>query len=123
MEVIVTLLERVTKTSLKSPSNASVEGAFYLSGRGVDEVRQEFQVLPIQQILAANGEFRAPPRPPAEASVHRVVTGYIDAREPICVSNFKIVFKMFRKIDGGPNVELMTGAYQSGIVCRRIQTV
>lgn len=99
MEVVVTLLERVTKISLKSPSNASVEAAFYFGGRSVDEVRQEFQVLSIQQILAANGEFRPPLRPPAEASVDRVVTGYIDTWEPICVSNVKIVLKVFRKID------------------------
>ena len=99
MEVIVTLLEQVTNNSLKSPSNASIEGAFYFGGRGVDEVWQEFQVLPIQQILAANGEFQARPWPPAEVSVYRVVTGDIDAWESICVSNIQIVFKMFRKIE------------------------
>ena len=99
MAVIVTLREQVTNISLKSPSNASVEGALHFGGGGVDEVWQEFQVLPIQQILAANGEFHARPWPPAEASVQGVVTGDIDAWESICVSNIQIVFKMFRKIE------------------------
>jgi hypothetical protein len=99
MAVIVTLREQVTNISLKSPSNASVEGTLHFGGGGVDEVWQEFQVLPIQQILAANGEFQARPWPPAEVSVYRIVTGDIDARESICVSNIQIVFKMFRKIE------------------------
>jgi len=95
MEVIVTLREQVTSSSLKSPSNTSVEGAFYFGGRGIDKVWQEFQVLPIQQILAADGEFHTPLWPPAKAGVHGVITGYIDAWEPICVSDIKVVFKMF----------------------------
>src|SRR6267154_2214585 len=122
MEVMVTLREQVTNISLTSPGDTSVEGAFYFGGRCVDEVWQEFQVPPVQQILAANGEFRATLWPPAEASIHRVVTRYIDAWQTICISNIQIMFKMFRKVDGGPNIELMTGAHQSGIVCARVQT-
>jgi hypothetical protein len=87
------------KSSLKSPSNTSVEGALYFGGRGGDEVGHKFQVPLIEQILTANGEFQTRPRPPAEVSIKRVVTGYIESREPIRVSNVEIVFKMFRKID------------------------
>ena len=57
MEVIVTLRDRGIKISLKSPSNASVEGALYFGGRGGDEVGHKFQVPLIEQILAAEGEF------------------------------------------------------------------
>ena len=99
MEASSLCREPVTNNLLKSPSNTSVNGAFYLGGRGVDEVWQEFQVPPIQQVLAANGEFQARPWPPPEVSVHRVVTGYIDAWKSICESNIQIVFKMFRKIN------------------------
>jgi hypothetical protein len=99
MEVIVTLREQVTKNSLKSPGNTSVEGAPHLGGRGIDEVWQKFQVTLIQQVLAANGEFQARLWPPADVSVQRVVTGYVEAWKPICVSNIKIVFKVFGKVD------------------------
>jgi hypothetical protein len=99
MEVIVTLREQVTDSSLKSPGNTSVEGALYLRGRGVDEVWHKFQVPVVQQVLAANSEFHSRRWSPAEMSVHRVVAGYVEAGEPICVSNIQIVFKMFGKID------------------------
>src|SRR6266403_3201371 len=99
MEVIVTLREQVTDSSLKSPGNAPVEGALYFSGRGVDEVWHKFQVPLVQQVLAANGEFHTRLWPPAEASVHRVIAGYIETWQAIRVSNLKIVFKVFRKID------------------------
>src|SRR3981081_3090263 len=99
MEVIVTLREQVTDSSLKSPGNTSVEGALYLGGRGVDEVWHKFQVPLVQQVLAANGDFHTRRWPPAEGSGHRVVAGSIKTGEPICVSNIQIVFKMFGKID------------------------
>jgi hypothetical protein len=99
MEVIVTQREQVTDSSLKSPGNTSVDGALYFGGRGVDEVRHKFQVPLVQQVLAANGEFQTRSWPPAEASVHRVIAGYIETWQPIRVSNIKIVFKVFRKID------------------------
>jgi hypothetical protein len=99
MEVVITLREQVTGSSLKSPGNTSVEGALYLGGRGVDEVWHKFQVPLVQQVLAANGEFHTPRWPPAEASVHRVIAGYIETWQAIRVSNIKIVFKVFRKID------------------------
>ena len=99
MEVIVTLREQVTDSSLKSPGNTSVEGALYFGGRGVDEVWHKFQVPVVQKVLAANGEFHPAPWPPAEASVHRVIAGYIETWQAIRVSNIKIVFKVFWKID------------------------
>ena len=99
MEVIVTLREPVTDSSLKSPGNTSVEGALYFGGRGVDEVWHKFQVPLVQQVLAANGEFQAGRWPPAEVGIHRGVTGYIETGEPIRVSNIQIVFKMLRKIE------------------------
>jgi len=99
MEVIVTLREQVTDSSLKSPGNTSVEGALYFGGRGVDKVWNKFQVPVVQKVLAANGEFHTPLWPPAEASVHRVIAGYIETWQAIRVSNIKVVFKVFWKID------------------------
>src|SRR5207302_3348071 len=99
MEVIVTLREPVTDSSLKSPGNTSVEGALYFSGRGIDEVWHKFQVPLVQQVLAANGELHTRRWPPAEASVYRVVAGDVETGEAIRIPDIRIVFKMLRKIE------------------------
>src|SRR4051812_6248589 len=95
-------LEKVTKTtellrsrttSIHSPGYLSVYSTFDLSGSGVNEVRNKFQVAIIEQVLAADRQLDARSRFPAHMHVKRVIAGNVQSRQATYVPHDEVVQK------------------------------
>ena len=85
--------------NLESHRNTSENAALYHSRRGVHEIRQEFQVAVVQQVLPANREFQIFYRLPAQVRIQRVVTWQAQAGKMVHKSKRRVFVEMLGQID------------------------
>src|SRR2546429_3622328 len=85
---------------LKLHRNTSKDAALHYGRRGVYEIRHKFQVPVIQQVLAADRQFQACYRPPAQMRIQRVVIGQVQAGKAVHKSQSRVLLEMFRQVDG-----------------------
>src|ERR1700745_1845693 len=85
--------------NLKSDSNTSKNAALYHGRGGVDEIRQKFQVLVIQQVLPADQKFQISRRPPTDMRIQGVVTGQTQAGKVVHKSKGCVQVKMSGQVD------------------------
>src|SRR2546425_13356191 len=74
----VLILESFRRLSKSKPKRqTAVNRPLDLRRSGVYEIRNEFQMFVIQQVLAADRQFKRRNRPPAQMRVQRVIAGYV----------------------------------------------
>src|SRR5690242_5646709 len=110
-------------SNLEFPGNASADGPPNFRWCGIDKLRNELQVLAIQEVVAHQGEFQVRAWLPSKVEVQRVVAGNVETRQFVDVANAEVLLEMFGQVDGRLHEELMAWVLSIGVITCRVLAI